>query len=88
MNRNAVAYALLSAALFGASTGRRNSSRATCCCWTLTDSVPCTGIPDCHDEFTGVIFTTFYYDEHEGTTDNVITVRHCADDMNSTVRHP
>src|SRR5262245_24709713 len=27
-------------------------------------------IPDCYDEFTGVVFTTFYYDEHEGTTDN------------------
>ena len=38
-------------------------------------------IPDCHDGFTGVIFTTFYCDEHEGTTDNVITVRHCADDI-------
>ena len=38
-------------------------------------------IPNCHDEFTGVIFTAFYYDEHEGTTHNVITVRHFTDDI-------
>jgi hypothetical protein len=37
-------------------------------------------IPNCHDDFTGVIYTTFYYDEHEGTTDNLITVRQRADD--------
>jgi len=38
-------------------------------------------IPDCYDAFTGVIFTTFYYDEHEGTTDNAITVRQVADNI-------
>ena len=38
-------------------------------------------IPDCYDEFTGVIFTMFYYDEHQGTTDNIIAVRHCAGDV-------
>ena len=37
-------------------------------------------IPDCHDEFTGVIFTMFHYDEQEGTTDNVITVLKRTDD--------
>jgi len=31
-------------------------------------------IPGFHDEFTGVLFTNFHYDEHEGTTDNLITV--------------
>jgi hypothetical protein len=34
-------------------------------------------IPDCNDDFTGIIFTMFFYDEHEGTTNNVITVRRC-----------
>jgi hypothetical protein len=36
-------------------------------------------IPESFDDFTGVVFTTFYYDEHEGTTDNIITVRSLAD---------
>ncbi len=31
-------------------------------------------IPSCYDDFTGVIFTTFLYDEHEGTEDNVIKI--------------
>jgi hypothetical protein len=33
-------------------------------------------IPSSYDEFTGVNFTMFHYDEHEGTTENVITIRH------------
>jgi hypothetical protein len=31
-------------------------------------------IPGFHDDLTGVLFTNFYYDEHEGTTDNVLTI--------------
>jgi hypothetical protein len=37
-------------------------------------------IPDPHDERTGVIYTGFYYDEHEGTTDNTVTVVERRDD--------
>ena len=31
-------------------------------------------IPSCYDEFTGVVFTAFYYDDHEGTADNVVKI--------------
>jgi len=31
-------------------------------------------VPGCYDDFTGVIFTTFFYDEHEGTETNLIRI--------------
>jgi hypothetical protein len=31
-------------------------------------------IPGCYDDFTGVIFTAFYYDEREGTETNLIKI--------------
>ena len=31
-------------------------------------------IPSFYDDFTGVVFTNFFYDEHEGTEDNVIKI--------------
>jgi len=31
-------------------------------------------IPSFYDDFSGVIFTNFFYDEHEGTEDNVIKI--------------
>ncbi len=37
-------------------------------------------IPDSHDGFTGVVYTTFHYDEHEGTMDNKISVAERCDD--------
>ena len=44
----------------------------------LTDRMLSAGseiaIPDCYDDFTGVVFTAFFYDEHEGTEANVIRV--------------
>jgi len=48
--------------------------------WTrgLSDSMILSGsefsVPGCYDDFTGVIFTAFYYDELEGTEANVIKV--------------
>jgi hypothetical protein len=38
-------------------------------------------ILDPFDDFTGVIFTSFYYDEHEGTTENVIRVIQREDEL-------
>jgi hypothetical protein len=37
-------------------------------------------IPESCDDFSGVVFTNFYYDEHEGTTDNLITIRDVTDE--------
>jgi hypothetical protein len=31
-------------------------------------------IPSWYDDFTGVMFTMFHYDEHEGTEDNVVKI--------------
>jgi hypothetical protein len=31
-------------------------------------------IPNCYDDFTGVVYTIFYYDEHEGTERNAIKI--------------
>ena len=48
--------------------------------WTrgLSDSMLVTGcqfsIPECYDDFTGVTFTAFYYDEMEGTEANLIKI--------------
>jgi len=49
-------------------------------------------IPDSDDDFTGVVFTVFYYDENEGTTDNVIEIREFADEnlersIEGVIRH-
>jgi hypothetical protein len=31
-------------------------------------------IPDSNDNFTGMVYTDFYYDEHEGTTENSVKI--------------
>jgi hypothetical protein len=51
----------------------------------LTDQMLLPGsrfsIPGCYDDFTGVIYTTFYYDEHEGTERNDIKIVGRTDDF-------
>jgi hypothetical protein len=38
-------------------------------------------IPHFYDEFTGVIYTNFHYDEHEGTEDNSINISGISNDI-------
>jgi len=51
----------------------------------LSDSMIVSGsqflIPFCYDDFTGVVFTNFIYDEHEGTETNVIKIIRREDDF-------
>jgi hypothetical protein len=50
-------------------------------------------IPSLCDDFTGVIFTMFHYDEHEGTEDNIIKIIQRESDVlalsiEGYIRHP